>query len=194
MCSLNVIAPTAAKRNFTAVDAACLALNREARPPVLTPNRSRLLLVAATQWCRELQFPTVRAIGREMGWTSTSSVTAGFGRLIDLQAAVIRLEWHRIEGCPIVPLDDRVRWIVHHAEQLAAVDPSCLRLPGLVWSAVATADPSRVTPMPGLAAPLHALAASTEPPGRGPDLALVRTIAAAADRAAAGPVEMAVPA
>lgn len=164
MCSLTIAPPVAVKTKFSAVDAARLALGGEPHPTVSTTRQRRLVRVASTMWCRDLQFPTVRELGRELGLSSSSSVTAGFGRLIEVQAAVIRREWHLLERWSALPPGDRAAALKAHADHLADVDPVRLRLPGLVWSAVATAEPGRIPAEPGVAAPLHALAAFVEGP------------------------------
>lgn len=164
MCSLPIAPPVGAKTKFSAVDAAHLAFDGEPHLVVSTSRQHRLVRVASTLWCRALQFPTVRELGRELGVSSTSSVTAGFGRLIDVQAAVIRSEWHLLERCSSLPSDERLDALMDHARQLVDLDPVCLRLPGLVWSAVASADPSRVSAGRAMAAPLHVLAAFVDLP------------------------------
>lgn len=159
MCSLAVAPPVATKTKFSAVDAARLALEPGARFEVATPRQRRLLNAAATLWCRDLQFPTVRELGRELRLHSTSSVTAGFGRLIEVQASVIEQEWALLEVWSAMPTLRRQVALHEHAEHLVAIDPVLLRLPGLVWSAVESAAPDRVPAEVGLAAPLHSLAA-----------------------------------
>jgi hypothetical protein len=164
MCPLTSAPPVAAKTKFSAVDAARLALAGEPLPTVSTTRQRRVARVASTMWCRDLQFPTVRELGRELGLSSSSSVTAGFGRLIDVQAVLIRREWAVLEHWSALPPDDRAAALKAHADRLANVDPVRLRLPGLVWSAVATADPGRIPTELGVAAPLHALAAFVDAP------------------------------
>lgn len=157
----------AARRTFTAIDAARVALHQE--PPNPTPRRGRVVEVAARLWCRGLQFPTVRQIGAAMGHRSPSTPLNGFGHLIDIQAGVIRLEWHRIEtGWVSAPGYDRATWLARHGRDLLAVDPACLRLPGLVTSAVMAADPDRYTARAPSLAPLYALAAFAGSPASSP--------------------------
>ncbi|MEX2557789.1 MAG: hypothetical protein WEB06_19435 [Actinomycetota bacterium] len=147
------------KQRFTPVDAARVAL--AAPRVVLTSSQLRVVGVAARTWCQELQFPTVRTIASELGCMSPSTVLSGFPHLIDVQASVIALEWHRLEvglsspeGC------DPVAWLGAHAGELLAIDRACLRLPALVWAAVASAAPSTSrSPDLKVALMLHALAA-----------------------------------
>lgn len=173
------------RTKFTATDAARVAFTT---PPVrLTRARSRILLAATAAWCRDLQFPTVRDIGAATGLRSPSTVTGGFGRLIDIQATVIRLEWQRIEqGWMEVPADRRPSWLAQHGCELGALDPTCVRLPGLVCSAVLGADVVRPRPAPGLLAPLHALAALADV-AVGPSDLRARGQVAAAPPALPGP-------
>lgn len=153
------------KTRFTPVDAARIAL---AAPPVpLTASQRRVLLASATLWCHQLQFPTVREIAAAIGRTSPSTVLFGFRHLIDVHAAVIATEWRRIEtgvsssGEP----GDWLAWVGRHAEELAAVDRACLRLPALVSTAVASTGRSSPVHHMELAGPLHALAALVDRPG-----------------------------
>lgn len=140
----------------SAVDAARLAL---ARPPLhRTPGRERILRAATVLWCRELQLPTVREVARSTGHSSPSGVITPFGRCVDLQAVIIRTEWDLlVPWWQAVPAEARGRWLAEHARQLEDMDRACLRLPGLVCSAVASAE---VVPLPPLEllTPLHALA------------------------------------
>lgn len=158
MCTLDLAPRGPVKTKFSPVDAARLALEPSLVPVGRTPRRDRLLRMATSMWCRQLQFPTVRQLVAEGGWTSTSTVTAGFGGLIYLQAEVIRGEWNELERWSGLPAADRTGALVDHAEHLAAMDPACLRLPGLVWSAVTIADPAREGDLE-LALHVHALAA-----------------------------------
>jgi len=155
--------PIVVRTKFTAVEAARLALATDFSPPLLTPALRRRLSMAAMLWCRDLQFPTVRELGTAVGLTSTSSVTAVFGRLIDLQATVIHLEWCRIERLALQPADELPDRLVDHARKLVAADGWCLRLPSLVWSAVVTADPSHASGRVPLAVALHTMAAMASP-------------------------------
>lgn len=140
------------------VDAARRALTDP--PPEPDPRRARVLDVTAILWCRDLRPPTVRQIGAAMGHTSPSTPLNGFGHLVDIVAGVIRREWGQIEhGWLPAPVDDRSDWLVDHVRSLLALDPACLRLPALVGSAVAAADPARSVPLAAQLAPLHALAA-----------------------------------
>lgn len=155
--------PVATRTPFTAIDAAYVALHRE--PPNPTPRRARVLEVAARLWCRQLEFPTVRAIAGAMGHTSSSTPLNGFGHMIDVQAGVIRREWDRIEsGWISAPSPARARWLASHVRDLHALHPACLRLPGLVSAAVVAAAPEEHADLDVTLAPLHALAAFAERP------------------------------
>lgn len=151
----------APRTKFSAAHAARVALTRPT-PPV-TPARERILRAATALWCRHLQFPTVRDVAQATGHRSISSVTTPFGRSIDLQAAIIRTEWDLVtRGWVALPDRSRPRWLVEHARHLTELDGACLRLPGLVCSAVAAADVT-VLPPPDVLVPLHALAALARP-------------------------------
>lgn len=152
---------------FTAVDAARVALTR--RPVHLTPARTQIMLAATVLWCRTLQFPTIRGIGTASGRRSPSSVVTGFGRAIDIQAAAIRTEWRLIDRGWLSSSDaERPRWLDEHRRNLVAVDPACLRLPGLVCSSVVASGLLPRRPAPELLAPLHGLAAFADGAGRSP--------------------------
>lgn len=157
------------KTKFTPVDAARVAL--AARPVTLTPSRLRVVLCAATLWCRDLQFPTARQLARALGRSSPSTAVTMFSGLVGVHATVIALEWRRLEqGWMSTVAGDPIGWLVDHAHELAAIDPACLRLPALVSSAVASADRARAALRCDRLAPLHALAAladlSLSPPSR----------------------------
>ncbi len=155
----------------TSIDAARLALRSPAIAP--TPRRDRLLGTAATLWCRGLQFPTVRQIGAAMGHASPSSPLNGFGRLIEIQAEVIRREWRSIEeGWLGAGPAERSAWLVLHVRRLLALDPACVRLPALVSTAVSAAQPGVVDG--ASLAPLHALAAFAHLPARAEEVARSR--------------------
>jgi hypothetical protein len=159
---------------FSAAHAARIALSGSV--PHLTPARERILRAATVLWCRHLQFPTARDIARAAGHSSVSCVVAPFGRCIDVQGAIIRVEWDLVaREWATEPDGSRPRWLAEHAVRLARVDGSCLRLPGLVCSAVA-ASGIALLPPPRVLVPLHALAALARP-GLDDD---VRTVAAAA--------------
>lgn len=168
--------PHVGKTKFTPVDAARLAFGAHGVMPCASDRRNRLLLGAAVAWCRDLQFPTVRGLGRELGLSSTSSVAKGFGGLIGVQAAVIGREWQRLEDCWAVQADQRPVRLMLHAEALAAVERPCLRLPSLVWSAATTADRSRASAMPGMGAAVHVLAALVDPSCGVPSAALLHQV------------------
>lgn len=178
-------------RTFTTIDAARLALDRESAE--LTPRRDRVLTGAAKLWCRHLEFPTVRELGAEMGHTSPSTPLNGFGRVIDIQASVIRLEWQRIDaGWISSPTGDAVGWLIRHARTLAAIDPACLRLPGLVCAAVLAADADRPRPRPECLVPLHALAAFVDAPSCPPGPAALARLVLPPEQAPPDGVELAV--
>lgn len=150
--------PTRRPTKFTATAAAKIAL--AGRPRRLSPARGRIVRAATVLWCRHLQFPPVRAIGAAIGLSSPSTPVKGFGRTIDIQAAVIGTEWQRIvDGWLTAPRHRRPSWLVDHGRDLAAMDPACLRLPGLVCSAVLGSGALPQPPSPADLVPLHALAA-----------------------------------
>lgn len=140
----------------TPVDGARAAFDRPRR---LTPARLRVVRAAARLWCRDLRFPSVRAIGSAAGLRSPSTVVGGAG-IVDLQAAVIAWEWRQIErGWVAVPPVAAAGWLADHGRALLADDPTLLRLPGLVVTAVAGAGvlpyrmaPDDLVPLLGLAA------------------------------------------
>jgi hypothetical protein len=185
--------PVVTKTKFTATDAARIALARPPRP--LTPARRRVLAAAATLWCRGLQFPTVREIGAALGLRSPSTVVGGFDGLIDVHAAVIRTEWQRIDqGWMTSSSGDRSRWLVEHGRELAAIDPSCLRLPSLVCSAVLGSGAVPLRPGAHLVVPLHALAAFADAPATALDPVVVRRLVRAVPDLPGQDVGLAVPA
>jgi hypothetical protein len=147
-----------AKTKFTPVDAARLALTA---PPIpLTPRRTRLLLIAATVWCREMQFPTVRELATALGVRSTSTVVNGFAGHLGVQAAVVAHEWTSLREGWFAPGGvDRAAWLVRHAVDLHRLDPACLRLPGYVCAAVEATGLSGTESPEDLTPPLHVLAA-----------------------------------
>lgn len=151
------------RTKFTAVDAARVALAADHPTPLPSAQEARRLRATALMWSRDLQFPTVRDIGVVLGLTSTSSITEGFGRLIDLHAAVISHELEEITRCWDMPVERRVDALVGHAANLTVIGSPCLRLPGLVWSAATMADPTLSLEYPGLGLPLQVLAAFAEP-------------------------------
>lgn len=178
--SLGISSPT----RSMAVDAACVALTGVPLPR--TAARERIVRAATVLWCRQLQPPTVRQVAAATGHRSFSGAVTPFGRCIDLHAAVIRTEWDLVaRRWASAPHASRARWLADHARQLADVDPACLRLPGLVCSAVAAAGVTAVPPAE-LLVPLHALSALVRPSGRAvPDVA--GAAAALADWSAASP-------
>jgi hypothetical protein len=152
-------------RQVKATEAARLALAGRPRP--LTPARARVEQAAAVLWCRHLQFPTVRAIGRATGLRSPSTIH-DHGRPAGLQAAIIAREWERIgDGWLAAGATDRAGWLADHATSLAAVDPTLLRLPGLVCSAVVGSGVLPSAPPPAALVPFHALAAFADVGGSG---------------------------
>lgn len=154
--------PVATPTKFAATEAARVALT--VRPAHRrTPGRARIARAATVLWCRDLQFPSVRSIAGRTGHRSYSSVVDAYGSCLDLQATIIRRQWEQVrDGWVPLPEADRPRWLAEHARLLAEVDPVCLRLPGLVCSAVAGSGAAPV-PSPELLVPLHALAALAHP-------------------------------
>ncbi len=146
------------KRKFTPIDAATVAL---ANPQVAaTPGQGRVLVAAAVLWCRHLQFPTARELASELGRSSPSTVLFGFSRLVNVQAALLALEWSRLDlGARSAPAHDGLAWLCRHAAELHAIDRASLRLPALVWAAVVSADRSQARGRADLAMSLHVLAA-----------------------------------
>lgn len=182
------------KTKFTAVDAARIALADGHLTSSPSEQETRRLRATALMWCRDLQFPTVRKIGTEIGLASSSSITVGFGRLIDLQAAVIGHELEQIEQCRRLSIQDRANGLVRHADELMAIGRPCLRLPALVWSAVTAADPAPAWTSPDLALPLHVLAAFVEPAHSRPDAMGLRRVLSAVIDLGPGPHDLAIPA
>lgn len=155
----------AARTKFTTTEAARVALTLPRPRP--TPARARLLDAATRLWCRGGQFPTARGIAAEAGLRSVSTVVAGFGSMIELHGTVIRIEWDAIAaGWLAASPPDRNRWLLLHGRALLTADPACLRLPGLVCSAVVGAGLLGVRLAPERLAPLHALGALPADPGR----------------------------
>lgn len=149
-------------------------------PLALSRPRATVVRIAGTLWCRDLQFPTVRAIGERAGYRSTSTVLNGFGHLSVLHARVINAEWWRIEaGWLRRSPADRPAWLVEHATELAWHGPARLRLPALVCSAVVGSGALVVPPSPLTLAPLYALAAfadGVDRPGTSAEIADLRPV------------------
>lgn len=159
--------PSSAPSKFTATDAARDALTVPG--PRATVSRNRIVGRAAVLWCRGLQFPSIRRIGAAAGFSSPSTVSTPFGSALGIQAEVIRREWAWVEKWLRIAPDGRDRALAGHCHNLADRDPVCLRLPGLVCSAVVGSGVLRDRPPAHLLAPLHALSALVDIPGNGSD-------------------------
>lgn len=159
--------PTSNPTKFTATDAALEALMLPG--PRATVSRNRIVGRATVLWCRGLQFPSIRRIGRAAGISSPSSVSTPFGTALGIQAEVIRREWSWVERWLRIAPDGRDDALAAHGHDLTDRDPVCLRLPGLVCSAVVGSGVLRARPPAHLLAPLHALAALVDIPGNGSD-------------------------
>lgn len=146
-----------APRKFTPVDAARRVFGP---PPVLSPARQRIVECAATLWCRDLAFPTVRELAAAAG-RAISTVLNGYDELIEVQSTVLAIEWAKLDAATIPgPPLEQVHWMSEHVLELAVVDPDLLRLPSFTVTAMLRADPGRrSSPVAGLVPMLHALAA-----------------------------------
>ena len=102
----------------------------------LTPARQLVLLGAARLWCRDLAFPTARLLAGSAG-RAPSTVLNGFETMPRIHAEIIRREWAVLGPHQHSP--DPADWIprlIGHVRVLCELDPTMLRLPSLVYSAV----------------------------------------------------------
>ena len=122
---------------------------------------------AATLWCRELAFPTVRALAAHLD-RQASTVLNGYEQYIELQAMVIRLEWAAlIAGLEAPAPIGRLVFLADHACDLAAHDRALLRLPSFVLTAQLAAHPDAAGSAPARASmALHALASLADDTSR----------------------------
>jgi hypothetical protein len=148
---------------FSPIDAARVALATD--PLALSPAQQRVLSIAATMWCRDLSFPTVRALGAQAN-RAPVTVLNGFDHAVLIHAEVIRVEWAVLQHTwHTVPraTTARVDALLDHALALAMIDRVLLRLPALANAAVlAAGDPKVAARTLAPSAPLYVIASFAE--------------------------------